>query len=533
MLPKCVLHCSRQGSSGWSNKVKQLVKHRIKCWKRGDLLDLWSEACSDTVRVRRKGVRAGEDSFLRAGNASRARGAVGDGQYRKAVQSLTSNGVAFPSGKAYLEMVAKHPQVALPSRDHPPPQSIKIQDLLVVKALKSFPAGTSPGPSGLRAAHLKEALSCPSPRVSTQFLSSLTLFISNLAAGQAPASVVPHLCGASLTALTKPSGGLRPIAVGEVLRRLTSKCLSFSLSAEAAQVLSPLQLGVGVRFGCEAIVHSINFVLDDSSIPPTRKWVLQVDFSNAFNCVARSCIFKEVRDRFRSISAWIESCYGSRPLLHFGKHILYSCAGVQQGDPLDPLCFALALHPIIEQIDVEVPELLVNVWYLDDGTLCGTKQDLLRALKIIEEEGPTRGLLLNRSKSLLFIPPDSEPADNCLPSNIPTTCDGFMLLGSPNGSSSFCSSHAMKRVEKIQSALHRLPDMNDSHMEFVLLWSCLSLPKFNFIMRTCPPTVIHDAIQAFDASLHDSTSMLVGAPLHKWAWDKATLPVSMGGLGLR
>ena len=75
--------------------------------------------------------------------------------------------------------------------------------------------------------------------------------------GNAPSIVVAYLCGASLTALKKRYGGLRPIAVGEVFQRLTSKCISLSVSPEAVHVLSPLQVGVGNPVGCEAIVHSV------------------------------------------------------------------------------------------------------------------------------------------------------------------------------------------------------------------------------------------------------------------------------------
>ena len=75
---------------------------------------------------------------------------------------------------------------------------------------------------------------------------------------------------------------------------------------------------------------------------------------------------------------------------------------MQQGDPLGSLAFAVALHPIVDRIKREVPNLLINVWYLDDGTLCGSKDNLLHALRIIEEDGPSRGLHLNRGKCLLF-----------------------------------------------------------------------------------------------------------------------------------
>ena len=44
-------------------------------------------------------------------NATRARRAVGDGQYRKALQTLTSMGLALPSSDIFSEMLAKHPCV--------------------------------------------------------------------------------------------------------------------------------------------------------------------------------------------------------------------------------------------------------------------------------------------------------------------------------------------------------------------------------------------------------------------------------------
>ena len=59
---------------------------------------------------------------------------------------------------------------------------------------------------------------------------------------------------------------MRPIAVGEVLRRLTSKCISWAIRGEAFGALTPLQVGVGVPVGCEAIVHAVNSVQENSNI---------------------------------------------------------------------------------------------------------------------------------------------------------------------------------------------------------------------------------------------------------------------------
>jgi hypothetical protein len=56
-------------------------------------------------------------------------------------------------------------------------------------------------------------------------LAQLCAVVNLLAQGRAPDFVAPVLAGAGLVALPKPNGGVRPIAVGEILRRLTSKCL--------------------------------------------------------------------------------------------------------------------------------------------------------------------------------------------------------------------------------------------------------------------------------------------------------------------
>ena len=75
--------------------------------------------------------------------------------------------------------------------------------------------------------HFKEALTCPSTGVADLTLTSLYTFIKLLAADQTTSAVIPYLCRATLLAVRKKNGGLRPIAVGEVLRQLTSKCMAF------------------------------------------------------------------------------------------------------------------------------------------------------------------------------------------------------------------------------------------------------------------------------------------------------------------
>ena len=81
--------------------------------------------------------------------------------------------------------------------------------------------------------------------------------------------------------MQKKDEGLRPIAVGEVPRQLTSKCVARAVLPDALPILSPLQVGVGIPGGCEAILHSVMDVQGNPSIPHDDRYTLLVDFSNA------------------------------------------------------------------------------------------------------------------------------------------------------------------------------------------------------------------------------------------------------------
>jgi hypothetical protein len=231
-----------------------------------------------------------------------------------------------------------------------------------------------------------------------------------------PEEAAPYFSGARLFGGKKKCGGVRPIAVGNITRRLVSKCFSFALSEKAARLLAPFQLGVGVRGGCEALVHTVRALMEDPNTSPEACSLLQVDLINAFNRVDRAA-FREVRRLFPELARWFESTYGTQAELIFGEAVILSCEGFHQGDPLACLFFAVVLHPIIMKIASDVPDLLLNGWFLDDGSLIGKLEDLSAAVNIIRQEGPTKGLFLSTSatspqpKSTIWCPhlPSSDP----------------------------------------------------------------------------------------------------------------------------
>ena len=74
--------------------------------------------------------------------------------------------------------------------------------------------------------HLRYAVDRTAPDRSEFALKAITKFVNFGSRGLFPAFISEALCWASLTALSKKKGGVRLIAVGEVLRRLIPKCLA-------------------------------------------------------------------------------------------------------------------------------------------------------------------------------------------------------------------------------------------------------------------------------------------------------------------
>lgn len=144
-------------------------------------------------------------------------------------------------------------------------------------------------------------------------MTSLTKFVNLMASGGLSRDLAPFLFSATLHVAIKKEGGYRPIAVGEVLRRLTSKCRAFVHLSAAAEYLNPLQVGVGTRSSGEASIYVVQAVLSDPTIPANQKWVLKVDYSNAFNTIDWENMFEEVRQHFHGLTSFVEWCYGPNP----------------------------------------------------------------------------------------------------------------------------------------------------------------------------------------------------------------------------
>ena len=131
----------------------------------------------------------------------------------------------------------------------------------------------------------------------------------------------------------------RPIAVGESLRHLTSKCLCAVVKGKAAEFFKTTSVWCCLHNGAEKIVHGLRacvnkYWLDDDFV------VLKVDMKNAFKMFSWEAILSECSRHFPELLPWATWSSSQHPIMQRPLGSLHSEQGVQQGDPLGPLLFS-------------------------------------------------------------------------------------------------------------------------------------------------------------------------------------------------
>jgi len=381
-------------------------------------------------------------------------------------------------------------------------------------ALKTFNKHSGAGPSGLRPFHLRQALA---PACSDQVLDHLTRLLNILVRGEAHADVSAWLCGATLMALPEKDNTSRPIAVGEVLRRLAAKTLCSCFQEQAREYLWPLQIGVAQPLGTEVGLHvARQWVARNEH--SNNKVFLKLDFSNAFNTIDRESFLKEVRLRMPGLAPWVDFCYTRPSHLVLSSRTISSETGVQQGDPLGPLLFSLALQPILQEIArSRAPGGLELVfWYLDDLCLAGDAHAVADALTTLRARSVSAGLtlstglvsegghILSQDKcELILTSGGTSTVDaSIFPNDFKVVRDGnFELLGGPIGSQQYCNQHTQSRVTKAMRILSALGDVPDPQVALQLLRRCAGFSKMVYSIRMVPPNFHEEAVLAFDSQV--------------------------------
>lgn len=344
-----------------------------------------------------------------------------------------------------------------------------------------------------------------------------------LLAGNCHPYIVPILFGGRLISLDKKCGGVRPIVVGSTFRRLAAKCASYYAASKLAPILGPRQLGVGISGGCEAAIHSARRFLLSSQ---TDNVLVKLDFSNAFNCIRRDAMLQAVFDQIPELYRYCHLAYSSSSFLKFGSFTMLSEEGVQQGDPLGPLCFCLTVHPLLSSL-----RSLLAMGYLDDFSVGGPLHAVAGDVELIVREGAKLGLQLNVNKCEIICRHAPTSLPGILSQFTITNLASCTLLGAPLFTGDALDDALDNCCRMLSSAIVKLSSIA-SHDALILLRGCFSTPKVMHLLR-CAPCTDHPSLSSFDNLLKAGVGKITNLELTDSQWLQASLPIREGGLGVR
>jgi hypothetical protein len=195
--------------------------------------------------------------------------------------------------------------------------------------------------------------------------------------------------------------GVRPIGIGEVLRRIIGKAIVAEIKPELQEAAGCLQLCAGQKAGCEAAAHAMRNISEEEDTDA----VLLVDASNAFNCLNREALLNNIQYLCPAMSTYVRNCYGKPSRLFISGGVeLKSAEGTTQGDPTAMPAYAVGILPLLSLIKPSVePDKMKHVAYADD-LAGGSKLEKLRGWwDETVAHGPALGYYPKPSKSWLIV----------------------------------------------------------------------------------------------------------------------------------
>ncbi|CAI7840934.1 unnamed protein product [Closterium sp. NIES-53] len=444
--------------------------------------------------------------------------------------ALEATPVCVPSPAVLEALRAKHPPVptAAPDRTFPTPDPLPSAPLAVFsKVLGSCEMGVGAGPSGTTFEHLRDAA-----LINSSVGKHLHALINTILTGNLPPAVAELLTASRLIALTKPDGGTRSIAIGESITRLAAKTTLTLTPGAAREFFLPHQFGVAVPGGAEAIIHITRTYL----MANPGALALQADLANAFNSVNWAAIAASLwGSSIASLLPPVKLSYGLPSTLcldaGFSHPPLRSETRVRQGDPLGPLLFAAALHPALTSTALAFPS-VVCLAYADDVTFL---REAAAAFENFTGNLGGIGLRHNPAKCAAWSQMGQQGAT--LPQGVPFTDDGVKVLGSFISGNDATAAFLRESLDTMGSPLPLIARM-ELQLASLLLTRCISR-RVSYMARTTPlsPLLVEEWLdwgkRLFEMLL---TACGIGHPRGEAeitrTWAQASLPISLGGLGL-
>ena len=187
-----------------------------------------------------------------------------------------------PGTDATLRQLRRRPQEP---REPLPPEVIgrrperpfSLDYHLFIQSVRSARRGAAAVPSGVTAEHLKPILD------SARDAELLCQAAELMARASIPEDVLQAIRMGRMTALQKPTGGVRGIVAGDTIRELVSRTMAQQIRKKVEKATAPFQYALSTRAGCECIAHAIQATTDANP----HCTVLSMDGIGAYDTISR------------------------------------------------------------------------------------------------------------------------------------------------------------------------------------------------------------------------------------------------------
>ena len=320
---------------------------------------------------------------------------------------------------------------------------------------------------------------------STALCNAIALVAKRLATNYVDPKGLEALLANRGVALSKDPSGVRPVGIGEMLRRILGKVILAVFDGDVQRAAGPIQLCAGQSAGVEAAVHAMRTIFDSQE----AEAALFIDAENAFNKVNRQTGLHNIQYLCPPLKHILTNFYRSPSRIFLKSedqtHEFSSEEGTTQGCPLAMAMYALSIAPLV----TEGKSLCQQVWFADDGAGCDTVARLRKWYEFLASRGPQYGYYPKPKKCVLVVKEDKlEEAKRTFEgTEVTITTGGARHLGAALGSAGFKREFVEDKVKGWVSQVEQISRYakTEPHAAFAAFTHCLQA-RWTFVSRTVP-----------------------------------------------
>ena len=401
------------------DNIKYLQK-RLLLWKSGDIDGILKEAREIQKRLQVKTVKKQESrkkafcKFMLMGKISKALKFINN-------DKDATSGIHSIDDEVITNLEQKHPEpgtvnesALLDKSTIDPPEPVIFESIDAEEIQKSAKnINGSGGPTNIDA-EIWQHLLCSKfhDKQSKRLAQSIADLTKILCTEKVDHSPLQEFLAGRLIPLKKTPNGIRPIGVGEALRRIVAKTVTRVLRNDIQFAVGTLQTCSGIEAGIEAAVHAMREIYEEED----TEAMLLVDAKNAFNSLNREVALNNIAVICPTFHRFLNNSYqcpsklfivGSQETSKDLKYI-YSKEGATQGDPAAMAMYALGTRPLMDLLENKA-QLEINnttqVFYADDASAAGKLDALKQWWDELQEIGPLFGYFPKPSKTWIVVKP--------------------------------------------------------------------------------------------------------------------------------